>query len=65
MSDVLTKQQKYQRLKSLSNLARERYLASGGNPRKSADGNIHLTEVEQQEFITIATELSTPLPQSK
>lgn len=59
MNEVLTRQQKYQRLKSLSNLARERYLATGGNPRKAANGNVHLTEVEQQEFIAIATELST------
>lgn len=59
MSEILTRQQKYQRLKSLSNIARERYLANGGDPHKSASGNVHLTEEEQQEFLAIARELST------
>ena len=46
MNEILTRQQKYQRLKSLSNLARERYLANGGDPHKSASGSVHLTEEE-------------------
>lgn len=59
MSDVLTREQKYQCLKRLSNLARERYLANGSDSHKSASGNIHLTKEEQQEFLTIARELTT------
>ena len=59
MSDVLTREQKYQCLKKLSNLARERYLVSGSDPHKSANGSVHLTKEEQQEFLTIARELST------
>ncbi len=58
MSDVLTREQKYQRLRKLSSLARERYLANGGDSHKSASGNVYLTREEQQEFVTIARELS-------
>lgn len=59
MSNILTKQQKYQRLKSLSSLARGRYLVAGGDPYKSANGSIYLTDEEQEEFLAIAKELAT------
>ena len=59
MNEILSRQQRYQRLKSLSNLARERYLLNGGDPHKSASGSVYLTEEEQQEFLAIARELST------
>lgn len=59
MSNTPTKQQQYQRLRELFALAGERYLAAGGNPHKSADCNIYLSEEEQQEFRTLANALST------
>lgn len=59
MSNTLTKQQKYQRLQELFDLAGERYLAAGGDPHKSTNCNVYLSEKEQQEFKVLANELST------
>lgn len=54
---MLTSEQKYQRLKELFALSRQRYLADGGEPRKSASSNKYLTREEQQEFLMIARSL--------
>lgn len=53
------KEQKYQRLRELCQLGRQRYLAAGGDPRRAASGNIYLTATEQQEFKAIARALGT------
>ncbi len=58
MSNTLTKEQKYQRLRELFDLAGQRYLAAGGNPHKSASCNTYLTDEEQQEFKALAKEIS-------
>lgn len=54
MNTPTAKQQRYQRLNELFDLARQRYLSAGGDPHKSASGNHHLTPEEQQELFTIA-----------
>ena len=59
MTKSATKQQEYERLRELFALSRQRYLKLGGNPRKPASGNVHLTAEEQQEFKTIARALAT------
>lgn len=59
MINTLTKQQKYQRLQELFDLAGERYLAAGGDPHKPTNCNIYLSETEQQEFKVLAKDLST------
>ena len=61
MNEVLTKQQKYQRLKELFKIAGVRYSTAGGNPHKSVDCNLYLTKEEQEEFFAIARELSTEM----
>lgn len=58
MSNALTKEQKHQRLKALFDLAGQRYLDAGGDPSKSASCNTYLTHEEQQEFKTLAREVS-------
>ncbi len=57
MNTPTTKQEKYQRLHELFDLARQRYLAAGGDHHKSASGNQYLTSEEQQELFTIARSL--------
>lgn len=59
MSNTLTKQQKYQRLQELFDLAGERCLAAGGDLHKSTNCNVYLSEKEQKEFKVLANELST------
>ncbi len=59
MTTPVTKEQKYQRLRELCKLSRQRYLAAGGDPRRAASGNIYLTASEQQEFKAIARALAT------
>ena len=54
MNSPTTKQERYQRLNELFDLARQRYLSAGGDPHKSASGNHHLTSEEQQELFTNA-----------
>lgn len=49
----LTSKQSYTRLMELAELARERYVTSGGR-RGSASGDKHLTPEERQEFLDIA-----------
>lgn len=53
-------QQQYQRTIELCQLARQRYLAAGGDPKKSS-GTLHkndyLTEEEKQEFLSIVRQL--------
>lgn len=58
MSNALTKEQKHQRLKALFDLAGQRYEEAGGDPSKSASCNIYLTPEEQQEFKTLAQDVS-------
>lgn len=45
-------QQQYERFRELFALSRQRYLQSGGDPLRSADGR-YLTDQERQEFIKI------------
>lgn len=59
MTTPTTKQQKYQRLRELCQLSRQRYLRAGGDPRRAASGNIYLSAKEQQEFKAIAIALGT------
>lgn len=42
--------QQYQRMIELSDLARQRYLESGGDPHHSADDK-YLTAAEKKEFL--------------
>lgn len=58
MSNTLTKEQKHQRLRALFDLAGQRYKEAGGDPNKSASCNVYLTQEEQQEFRTLALEVS-------
>lgn len=59
MNEALTREQKYQRIRELFDLAGQRHLAAGGDPCKSASGNVYLTKEEQQEFKVLARELSS------
>jgi len=62
MNDSLElRKQKYQRMIELSQIARQRYLDAGGDPRRSSGtlhGNDRLTEEERQEFFTLGQQLS-------
>jgi hypothetical protein len=53
--------QQYQRTIELCQLARQRYLAAGGDPKKSS-GTLHnndcLTEEERQEFLSLVRQLA-------
>lgn len=44
--------QQYQRMIELSDIARQRYLDAGGNPRRAADEK-YMTEEEKQEFFKL------------
>ncbi|MEH2069637.1 MAG: hypothetical protein V7K47_16000 [Nostoc sp.] len=48
--------QKYQRLKEIFALARQRYLEAGGDPRRPAD-NCYLTNEEKQEAFEIGVQV--------
>lgn len=56
-----SQQQLYQRMLELSSLARQRYLAAGGDPKRSS-GSLHqnsfMTEAEKQEFLELARQLA-------
>lgn len=58
LDKALTKEQKHQRLRMLFDLAGQRYKEAGGDPSKSASCNVYLTHEEQQEFKTLALEVS-------
>jgi hypothetical protein len=49
-------QQQYQRMVELSHLARQRYLAAGGNPHRAADESL-LSPEEKAEFLTLGRQL--------
>ncbi|HBL11988.1 MAG TPA: hypothetical protein DD379_11375 [Cyanobacteria bacterium UBA11162] len=53
--------QVYQRMIKLCQIARQRYLEAGGDPRRSS-GTLHrndyLTDEEQQEFLVLGRKLS-------
>lgn len=46
-----------QRMEELFAIARQRYLAAGGNPRKPVDCNQWLTEAEQEEFLRLSRQV--------
>jgi hypothetical protein len=48
--------QKYQRLREIFALARQRYLEAGGNPHRPAD-NRYLTNEERQEAFELGTQV--------
>jgi hypothetical protein len=52
--------QQYQRLIELSDMARQRYLNAGGDPRRSAGslhGNDYLTDEERKEFLQLGRQV--------
>lgn len=56
------KQQLYQRMLELSNLARQRYLAAGGDPKRSSGSlhqNSYMTPEERAEFLELARQLAS------
>jgi hypothetical protein len=59
MNNTKNRQQKYQRLRELFQIAGDRRSATGGDQSKSTDCRIYLTQEEQDEFLAIARELST------
>lgn len=52
-----SKQQKSLRMGELAKIARQRYLESGGDPQRSANGHEWLTDEEKQEYLTLARQL--------
>lgn len=53
--------QQYQRMIKLSDIARQRYLDEGGDPRRRRSGrnsDDYLTEEERQEFFALGRQLS-------
>ncbi|MCL1475178.1 hypothetical protein [Argonema antarcticum] len=53
--------QQYQRMIELCEIARQRYLDAGGDPKRSSGtlhGNEHLTEEERKEFFALGRQLS-------
>ncbi len=53
--------QQYQRMIELSDLARQRYLEAGGDPRRasgSLHGNSYMSAEEKQEFLALGKQIS-------
>ena len=55
----LSKQQKGRRMKELFDIAQQRYLDAGGEPRKSVNCNEWLTQEELQEFSNLSCHVVT------
>jgi hypothetical protein len=51
------KQQQYFRLGELAKIARQRYLESGGDPHRSANGYEWLSNKEKQEYLRLARQI--------
>ncbi|NER35542.1 MAG: hypothetical protein F6J93_16380 [Oscillatoria sp. SIO1A7] len=50
------KTQQYQRMIELSDLARQRYLDAGGDPRRSADER-YMTDEEKKEYFELGRQV--------
>ncbi|MBO1347175.1 MAG: hypothetical protein EBE86_007160 [Hormoscilla sp. GUM202] len=48
--------QQYQRMIEISDLARQRYLDAGGDPRRAADDK-YLTDLEKQEYFQLGRQV--------
>ncbi|AFY76109.1 hypothetical protein Ple7327_0677 [Pleurocapsa sp. PCC 7327] len=51
------KQQQSLRIGELAKIARQRYLESGGDPHRSANGNQWLNNEEKQEYLALARQV--------
>ena len=51
------KHQQFLRLGELAEIARQRYLESGGEPHRAANGNKWLTDTEKAEYLRLARQV--------